>query len=105
MERVTLDDIKQMDREILTPAIVSQALEIDQQNIRYMARNRPELLGFPVSVFKSRTKIPRRAFVRFMEYGFSPFYELNDRGKKMVLEYMGFLAKQDEFRNNPAEGR
>lgn len=64
---MTLDDLKRLDREFLTPAQVAEVLGCDPQGIRVWARQRPEGLGFPVCLVGSRTKIPRFAFIRWME--------------------------------------
>ena len=64
---MTLDDLKRLDREFLTPAQVAEVLGCDPQGIRVWARQRPEGLGFPVCLVGSRTKIPKRPFIRFME--------------------------------------
>ena len=64
---MTLDDIRKIDREFLTPAQVAEILGCDPQGIRVWARQRPDGLGFPVCVVGSRTKIPRRAFISWME--------------------------------------
>ncbi len=64
---MTLNDIRRMDREALTPETVAKVLNCDPHWIRLAARQRPEWLGFPVIVIGSRTKIPREAFIRFME--------------------------------------
>jgi hypothetical protein len=66
---VTLDDIKAIDREWLTPAQVASVLGCDGQDIRVQARTDPARLGFPVVVVRSRTKIPKRAFIAYMEGG------------------------------------
>lgn len=63
----SLNEIKAMEREMLTPAIVAPIIECDPQWIRLVAREAPEELGFPVIVRGSRVKIPRRAFISFME--------------------------------------
>ena len=68
-ERVTLADLKTMNRAVITPAIAADVLECDPHWIRVAARTRPELLGFPVSCVGNRTKIPRLAFIQFMEGG------------------------------------
>lgn len=62
-----LNEIKELDRDILTPSIVAGALEVSPQWIRLTAREAPEELGFPVIVAGNRVKIPRLAFIRFME--------------------------------------
>lgn len=72
--KYTLEDIKAMDREMLTPAIVSQVVGCDPHYIRIQARADPEALGFPVSVQGSRTRIPRRAFIKWMEVGLRDSY-------------------------------
>lgn len=69
MGALTLDELKAMDREILTPAIVAQVLHCDPYYITLQARADPKALGFPVNVQKTRTRIPRRAFIRWMEGG------------------------------------
>ena len=64
---MTLDDMKRLNREFLTPAQVAEVLGCDPQGIRVWARQRPEGLGFPVCLVGSRTKIPKRPFIQFME--------------------------------------
>ena len=63
---MTVSEMKQTKRPFLTPAEVAEVLRCDPQAIRVMARQRPELLGFPVTVIKSRTKIPRQQFLRYI---------------------------------------
>lgn len=67
MASLTLREIKNLDRDILTPNIVAGALEVSPQWIRLTAREAPDELGFPVIVAGNRVKIPRLAFIRFME--------------------------------------
>ena len=71
---MTLDDIKSMDRETITPAIAAAVIGCDPQGIRIAAHEEPQSLGFPVMVMGSRTKIPRRAFIKFMEMG-GPWFD------------------------------
>jgi hypothetical protein len=63
---MTIDEIKTCDREFLTPAQVAPLLGCDAQDVRVQAKIAPERLGFPVIIIKSRTKIPRIPFLRFM---------------------------------------
>ena len=63
---MTLEEIKRLDRETLTPAMVASVLNCDPNLIRVAARQNPALLGFPVVVVGHRTKIPRMAFLNFM---------------------------------------
>ena len=64
---LTLKDIKQMDKDIITPAEAAQVVGCDPQWIRLAAREKPEQLGFPVIIVRSRIKIPRMAFIKYME--------------------------------------
>lgn len=66
---VTLDSIKVMDKEMLSPTMVAKIIGCNPYYITLQARKDPTLLGFPVHVHGSRTQIPRRAFIKFMEGG------------------------------------
>lgn len=63
---MTLQEIKDSDAIFLTPRDVAPVLQTDPHLIRLMARSDPAKLGFPVSVIKSRTKIPRVPFLRWI---------------------------------------
>jgi hypothetical protein len=63
---MTLDEIRNSTKEVLTPADIADVLNADPQDIRVQARTAPEKLGFPVIIIKSRTKIPRLPFLRYM---------------------------------------
>lgn len=66
---LTLNDIREMDQETITPAVAAQVIGCDPNYIRVAARQAPHLLGFPIIRIGSRTKIPRMAFIRYMEGG------------------------------------
>ena len=63
---MTLEEIKASDAVFLTPAEISPVLGCHTQFIREMARAKPELLGFPVCVIGTRTRIPRKPFLAFI---------------------------------------
>ena len=63
---MTLQQIESDTREILIPSDIAPILECDPQDIRVAARQKPELLGFPVILIGNREKIPRLAFLEFM---------------------------------------
>ena len=69
MERLTLEQIEALDTEVLTCAQVAPLLAANPATIHGQAMERPELLGFPVSVMGRRVKIPKQPFVRFMREG------------------------------------
>lgn len=64
---MTLDELREYPREYLTPAQVAQILGCDPQDIRLQAHRCPEKLGFNVAVIGTRVKVPRLAFIRWME--------------------------------------
>ena len=64
---MTLDEIKQSDKCFLVPNDISEVLACDPQLIRVAARDCPEQLGFPVTRVGTRTKIPRIAFINYVE--------------------------------------
>lgn len=64
---MTLDDVRAIDREYLLPREVAEVLGTDGQSIRVTARQAPERLGFPTICVGHRVKIPKRAFIRWLE--------------------------------------
>lgn len=62
-----LEKIKAMDKEFLTPSEVAPLLGCMPYAINVMAKKRPEKLGFPVIMIGNRVKIPKQAFINFME--------------------------------------
>ena len=62
-----LKQIETMEKTILIPSQVAPILGTDPQTVRMMARQMPERLGFPVIVMKSRVKIPRLPFIKFIK--------------------------------------
>lgn len=63
---MTIEEMERSTKEILVPQDVASALGCDPQSIRIWARQRPDLLGFPVTIMGNRVKIPRRAFLKYM---------------------------------------
>ena len=64
---MTWDEILGSEKEILTCADVAPLLGANPATIHGQAMEWPEMLGFPVIVAGRRVKIPRRAFIKFME--------------------------------------
>lgn len=64
---MTLDEIRNSTKEVLTPAEVAEVLGCDPQDVRVAAKLHPERLGFNVAVIGTRVKVPRLAFIRWME--------------------------------------
>lgn len=63
---MTMDEIRASDKAFLTPCDIAPVLGCDPHAIRIVARDCPEELGFPVVRVRTRTKIPRIPFLRFM---------------------------------------
>jgi hypothetical protein len=64
---MTLEEIRKSDKVWLTPSDVAEVLGCDPHSIRIQAHTAPERLGFPVCVVGSRTKIPRKPFLAFVD--------------------------------------
>lgn len=64
---MTLAELKELNRDVITPAQAAGILKCDPHYIRVAARQCPEQLGFPVTILGSRTKIPRIPFIRYIE--------------------------------------
>lgn len=64
--RLTLDDIRAMDKDTLTPSEVAQILHCSPYSINVQAHDDINKLGFRVTVRGRRVQIPRLAFIEFM---------------------------------------
>ena len=82
---MTIDQIRESDKTMLTPSDVADVLKCDPQSIRTAAKQRPELLGFNVAVIGSRTLIPRVGFLNWMD-GNKGEIKNNGYGQKVLLD-------------------
>lgn len=64
---MTLEQIKQSNKDMLTCADVATVLGCNAYTLHMQAQERPELLGFSVICMGNRVKIPRLAFIKFIE--------------------------------------
>lgn len=64
----TLKELAEMEKEIFTAADVAGVLACDPHQVRVVAHQCPERLGFPVVVMGSRVKIPKGPFLKYMGY-------------------------------------
>ena len=62
-------EIRASQKDVLTPADVAEVLGCGQYGINIQAQQCPERLGFPVVMIGNRVKIPRLAFIHWMDYG------------------------------------
>lgn len=65
----TLEDLEALPGEWLTCKQIAPILGAKEANIHMQAMDAPYMLGFPVIVIRSRVKIPRRPFIKFMREG------------------------------------
>ena len=63
---MTLDELKASDKVMLVPKDIAPVLGCDPYTISLMARDTPEKLGFPFMRSGNRTKIPRKAFLKWL---------------------------------------
>lgn len=62
-----IDELRAMESPTITPAVASRFLGCAPHWLRIMAREKPEMLGFPVCcTSEHRVKIPREPFIRFL---------------------------------------
>ena len=64
---MTIEEIKNMHKDILTPGDIAPILGCDPNVIRHQAKEDIKQLGFPASKIGSRIKIPRQAFINWFE--------------------------------------
>ena len=64
---MTIEDIKKMDKEVLSPGDIAPVLHCDPNVIRYQATQDIKQLGFPASKIGTRVKIPKDAFTKWYQ--------------------------------------
>lgn len=64
---MTLEELKKSEAATVNVGDVAEILGSTPQTIRVAARQRPDLLGFPIIIIGSRVKIPRLPFIQFIE--------------------------------------
>jgi len=66
---MTVEEIKVSSAVFLTAADIAPVIGCDPNWIRRAAHDAPELIGFPVCVIGTRTRIPRKPFLAFIGEG------------------------------------
>jgi len=79
---VTLDEIRSMDKDVITPAIAAQVLNCNPHWIRVAAHQDKSLLGFPVILIRNRVKISEAPLVlsQLFLFCFRCLFRLRDCG-------------------------
>lgn len=69
---MTMKEIRESDKDFLTPSEVREVLGCDTYSINVQAKEDASKLGFPVVILGTRVKIPRLGFLHWMQYGNAP---------------------------------
>ena len=69
---MTLEEIRNSDKDFLTPEDVRGVLGCMPYTINVQAKEDPAKLGFPVCVMGTRVRIPRKGFLHWMDFGNAP---------------------------------
>ena len=69
---MTMDEIRESTATYLIPADIAPVLGCDPYSINIQAKECPERLGFAVCMIGRNVKVPRKAFLYWMEYGRTP---------------------------------
>lgn len=64
---MTRQEIEVSDKDFLVPTDVAEVIGCKPYSINLQAKEDPARLGFPVCVLGTRVKIPRMAFLRWIE--------------------------------------
>lgn len=64
---MTFEEIKASDKDFLYADDVQNVIGVKPNTLREQAHKDPSKLGFPVMVCGTRVRIPRKAFIKFVE--------------------------------------
>lgn len=69
---MTFQQIRESDKDFLTPEDVAEVLGCMPYTINAQAKEDKAQLGFPVNMMGSRVRIPRLGFIHWVMYGNTP---------------------------------
>lgn len=64
---MTWQELKQSEKLFVTADDVSEVLNCDPQTLRLAVREKKELVGFNCSMIGKTLRIPRQAFIKWVE--------------------------------------
>lgn len=64
---MTMDEIRGSPKDVLTLEDVGCVVRIAPIKLRDQAQKEPKMLGFPVVVANGTVRVPRKAFIRWMD--------------------------------------
>ena len=68
---MSFQEIVESDKHFLIPADVAEVLGCKPYSINCQAQEDPGKLGFPVCIMGTSVRIPRLAFIHWMQYGYA----------------------------------
>ncbi len=66
---MTWEQIKQSEKDFLTPSEIGEFLQCNPQTLRVAVKTNKDLVGFHCSMIGQTVRIPRLAFIRWVEGG------------------------------------
>ena len=66
---MTFQQIQESEKNFLTPKDVAEVLGCMPYSINCQAKDDPARLGFPICMMGSMVRIPRLAFIHWIQYG------------------------------------
>ena len=91
---MTLEQMRESPAEFLTPEDVAGVIGCKPYAINVQARADAAKLGFPVCMMGTRVRIPRRAFLRWMEYG-SPVAVMSAEDTRLEFDRLRALFMEE----------
>ena len=64
---MTIDEIRQSDKTMLTPTDIAPILKCNPYSLNIAAKTDIKALGFPASLIGTRLRIPRVGFLRWFD--------------------------------------
>lgn len=92
---MTLDELKQIDRNTLTVAEVAKFLHLDPQLIRDQASSEPRYLGFPICKAGHSWKIPKAGFIAWFTGQLPVMQVVSSNQLFRGFEQMGLVEESD----------
>ena len=72
---MTLQQIRESEKTFLAPSDVAEVLGCMPYSINLQVKEDPSKLGFATTLIGTRVRIPRAAFLHWLQYGNSPIQE------------------------------
>lgn len=91
---MTIEQMRGSTAEFLTPKEAAEVIGCDPYAINVQAREDARKLGFPVCVMGTRVRIPRRAFLRWLEYG-SPVEVMTAEDARLEFDRLRAMFMED----------